>query len=84
MRLVVAVAESEELTEVHGLADGDEDLRDSFAPGDTVTVKLNSVAYTPAAGLAEGVVAIGEASTGRGLAGIVASSRAAAEHILDS
>jgi oxygen-dependent protoporphyrinogen oxidase len=39
---------------------------------------------TTAAGLAEGVVAIGEASTGRGLAGIVASSRAAAEHILDS
>ncbi|MET3450782.1 FAD-dependent oxidoreductase [Curtobacterium sp. 1544] len=39
---------------------------------------------TTAAGLAEGVVAIGEASTGRGLAGIVASSRTAAEHILDS
>lgn len=39
---------------------------------------------TTAAGLAEGVVPIGEASTGRGLAGIVASSRTAAEHILDS
>jgi protoporphyrinogen/coproporphyrinogen III oxidase len=39
---------------------------------------------TTAAGLAEGVVGIGEASSGRGLAGIVAASRAAAERILDS
>ncbi|MGN8050420.1 protoporphyrinogen/coproporphyrinogen oxidase [Curtobacterium sp. 22159] len=39
---------------------------------------------TTAAGLADGVVGIGEASAGRGLAGIVASSRAAAERILDS
>ncbi|WFR67605.1 FAD-dependent oxidoreductase [Curtobacterium flaccumfaciens] len=39
---------------------------------------------TTAAGLADGVVGIGEASTGRGLAGIVASSRTAAERILDS
>lgn len=39
---------------------------------------------TTAAALAEGVVGIGEASTGRGLAGIVASSRTAAERILDS
>jgi len=37
-----------------------------------------------AAGLAEGVVALGEASTGRGLAGIVASSRQAAGRILAS
>jgi len=37
-----------------------------------------------AAGLAEGVVGIGEASTGRGLAGIVASARSAAGRILDS
>lgn len=39
---------------------------------------------TTAAGLADGVVGIGEASTGRGLAGIVAAARTAAEHILDS
>jgi oxygen-dependent protoporphyrinogen oxidase len=39
---------------------------------------------TIAAGLADGVVGIGEASTGRGLAGIVAAARTAAEHILDS
>lgn len=39
---------------------------------------------TAAAGLADGVVGIGEAATGRGLAGIVSSSRAAAERILDS
>ena len=38
---------------------------------------------TTAAGLAEGVVGIGEATTGRGLSGIVASARAAAERILD-
>ncbi|ROP72752.1 NAD(P)/FAD-dependent oxidoreductase [Curtobacterium sp. PhB115] len=37
-----------------------------------------------AAALGEGVVGIGEASTGRGLAGIVGSARAAAERILDS
>ncbi|TDN44237.1 oxygen-dependent protoporphyrinogen oxidase [Curtobacterium flaccumfaciens] len=37
-----------------------------------------------AAGLAEGVVGIGEASSGRGLAGIVAASRTAAGRILDS
>ncbi|WP_255252612.1 protoporphyrinogen/coproporphyrinogen oxidase [Curtobacterium sp. 'Ferrero'] len=39
---------------------------------------------TVAAGLAEGVTGIGEASSGRGLAGIVAASRAAAERILGS
>lgn len=39
---------------------------------------------TTAPGLTDGVVGIGEASTGRGLAGIVASSRAAAGRILDS
>ncbi|OII28900.1 hypothetical protein BIV03_01245 [Curtobacterium sp. MCBA15_016] len=39
---------------------------------------------TTAAGLADGVVGIGEASTGRGLAGIVAAARSAAEQILDS
>lgn len=39
---------------------------------------------TTAAGLADGVVGIGEATTGRGLAGIVAAARTAAEHILDS
>ncbi|MBT2502300.1 NAD(P)/FAD-dependent oxidoreductase [Curtobacterium sp. ISL-83] len=39
---------------------------------------------TVAAGLDAGVVGIGEASTGRGLAGIVAASRAAAERILES
>ncbi|WP_439693306.1 protoporphyrinogen/coproporphyrinogen oxidase [Curtobacterium sp. SP.BCo] len=39
---------------------------------------------TTAAGLADGVVGIGEASSGRGLAGIVSSARAAAVHILDS
>ncbi len=38
---------------------------------------------TTAAGLADGVVGIGEASTGRGLSGIVAAARAAAERILD-
>ncbi|GGL00269.1 oxygen-dependent protoporphyrinogen oxidase [Curtobacterium luteum] len=38
---------------------------------------------TTAAGLADGVVGIGEASTGRGLSGIVAGARAAAERILD-
>jgi oxygen-dependent protoporphyrinogen oxidase len=37
-----------------------------------------------AAGLAEGVVGIGEASSGRGLSGIVTAARAAAERILDS
>ncbi|PZF54085.1 protoporphyrinogen oxidase [Curtobacterium sp. MCSS17_008] len=37
-----------------------------------------------AAGLAEGVVGIGETSSGRGLAGIVASARASAERILGS
>lgn len=37
-----------------------------------------------AAGLAEGVIGIGEASSGRGLAGIVAASRAAAGRILGS
>ncbi|OII13778.1 hypothetical protein BIU96_12905 [Curtobacterium sp. MCBA15_008] len=37
-----------------------------------------------AAGLAEGVVGIGEATSGRGLAGIVAASRTAAGRILDS
>jgi oxygen-dependent protoporphyrinogen oxidase len=37
-----------------------------------------------AAGLAEGVVGIGEASSGRGLSGIVAASRAAAVRILGS
>jgi protoporphyrinogen/coproporphyrinogen III oxidase len=39
---------------------------------------------TEPAGLADGVVGIGEASTGRGLAGIVAASRTAAERILDA
>ncbi|WP_420369324.1 protoporphyrinogen/coproporphyrinogen oxidase [Curtobacterium sp. L1-20] len=39
---------------------------------------------TTAAGLAEGVVGIGEASSGRGLAGIVAAARTAAERILVS
>jgi oxygen-dependent protoporphyrinogen oxidase len=39
---------------------------------------------TTAAGLTDGVIGIGEASTGRGLAGIVATSRTAAERILDS
>lgn len=39
---------------------------------------------TEPAGLGDGVVGIGEASTGRGLAGIVAASRAAAERILDA
>ncbi len=39
---------------------------------------------TTAAGLADGVVGIGEASTGRGLAGIVAAARAAADRILDA
>lgn len=38
---------------------------------------------TTAAGLAEGVVGIGEATTGRGLSGIVSSARSAAERILD-
>ncbi|XNN88195.1 protoporphyrinogen/coproporphyrinogen oxidase [Curtobacterium flaccumfaciens] len=37
-----------------------------------------------AAGLAEGVVGIGEASTGRGLAGIIAAARKAADEILAS
>ncbi|PZF28582.1 protoporphyrinogen oxidase [Curtobacterium sp. MCPF17_051] len=37
-----------------------------------------------AAGLAEGVVGIGEASTGRGLAGIIAAARKAADEILGS
>jgi len=37
-----------------------------------------------AAGLAEGVVGIGETSSGRGLAGIVAAARASAERVLDS
>ncbi len=37
-----------------------------------------------AAGLAEGVVGIGESSSGRGLAGIVAAARTAAGRILDS
>ncbi|WP_254784797.1 MULTISPECIES: NAD(P)/FAD-dependent oxidoreductase [unclassified Curtobacterium] len=37
-----------------------------------------------AAGLAEGVVGIGEASSGRGLAGIVGAARAAAGRILES
>ncbi|PYY48001.1 protoporphyrinogen oxidase [Curtobacterium sp. MCLR17_043] len=37
-----------------------------------------------AAGLAEGVVGIGEASTGRGLAGIIAAARKAADQILGS
>lgn len=39
---------------------------------------------TTAAGLADGVVGIGEASSGRGLAGIVQAARTAAVHILDS
>jgi oxygen-dependent protoporphyrinogen oxidase len=39
---------------------------------------------TEAAGLSDGVVGIGEATTGRGLAGIVAASRAAAERILEA
>jgi protoporphyrinogen/coproporphyrinogen III oxidase len=39
---------------------------------------------TTAAGLADGVVGIGEASTGRGLAGIVGAARTAAERILGS
>lgn len=39
---------------------------------------------TTAAGLAEGVVGIGEATSGRGLAGIVAASRTAAGRILES
>ncbi|MFJ4295470.1 protoporphyrinogen/coproporphyrinogen oxidase [Curtobacterium sp. NPDC089689] len=38
---------------------------------------------TTAAGLAEGVIGIGETSSGRGLSGIVASARTAAERILD-
>lgn len=38
---------------------------------------------TTAAGLAEGVIGIGEASSGRGLSGIVASARTAAQRILD-
>jgi oxygen-dependent protoporphyrinogen oxidase len=37
-----------------------------------------------AAGLAEGVVGIGETSSGRGLAGIVAAARASAARILGS
>lgn len=37
-----------------------------------------------AAGLAEGVIGIGEASTGRGLAGIIAAARKAADEILGS
>ncbi|WP_083404465.1 protoporphyrinogen/coproporphyrinogen oxidase [Curtobacterium sp. MCBA15_005] len=37
-----------------------------------------------AAGLADGVVGIGEASTGRGLAGIIAAARTAADEILGS
>jgi oxygen-dependent protoporphyrinogen oxidase len=37
-----------------------------------------------AAGLAEGVVGIGETSSGRGLAGIVAAARASAARILES
>ncbi|MBA8989389.1 oxygen-dependent protoporphyrinogen oxidase [Curtobacterium pusillum] len=46
-------------------------------------VRWNGPDTTPA-GLTEGVVGIGEASTGRGLAGIVAASRSAAGRILDS
>ncbi|WIB77621.1 FAD-dependent oxidoreductase [Curtobacterium sp. MCPF17_002] len=57
-----------------------------ITPGDVVgaaRVRWNGPDAT-AAGLAEGVVGIGEASSGRGLAGIVSASRAAAGRILDS
>jgi oxygen-dependent protoporphyrinogen oxidase len=39
---------------------------------------------TQAAGLAEGVVGIGEASSGRGLSGIVTTTRAAVRALLAS
>jgi oxygen-dependent protoporphyrinogen oxidase len=57
-----------------------------IAPGAVVgaaRVRWNGPDRT-AAGLADGVVGIGEASSGRGLAGIVAASRTAAERILGS